>query len=84
MGDVVGEETRPWSDCKGADVQVAELRLSPSYCCVQAGETECGTWLRRSCVDFDLIIGEINFFSFSLSAILFFMYLTGRVTCPFL
>lgn len=39
MGDVVGEETRPWSDCKGADVQVAELRLSPSYCCVQAGET---------------------------------------------
>lgn len=49
---------------QGADVQVAELRLSPSYCCVQAGETECGTWLRRSCVDFDLIIGEINFFPF--------------------
>lgn len=49
---------------QGADVQVAELRLSPSYCCVQAGETECGTWPRRSCVDFDLIIGEINFFPF--------------------
>lgn len=56
-----------------AEVQVAELRLSSRYCCVQAGETECGRRPRRSCVDFDLIIGEINFSLFLVSSFVLYV-----------
>lgn len=63
MGDMVGEETRMWSELQGG--RCAGSRAQAFFQLLfSSSETEYGRRPSQSCVDFDLIIGEINFFPF--------------------